>query len=155
MSAGWISRRLVFTLVVSMLVTAASAVFYSTSAASVYRSTCGVCYNSGTGEAHAFGYILYPYDNFEADCEAFNSCHGNSQSGTCQDFHWACGTGGELATRVRRAAEKNDVAFIRATLRQYPKQVASSARTGEVTITECDGSTIRIAVPRQILAEAT
>jgi hypothetical protein len=59
--------------------------------ASLYALACGKCYDGP--DAHAFGDVGWWYPYMDADCSACNACHGNSQPGSCAQYH--CGCGGE------------------------------------------------------------
>ena len=150
-----VSGKLVLTLAISSLVTVSSGIFYTTSAATVVMESCGTCFNNAGGDAHAFGWIMWAYDSFNADCEDFNSCHGNSQSGSCSDFHWQCGGASALAEQVRDAVTRNDLAFIKTTQKKYPGRVVLNAATGLVTIVDCDKTAFRITIPQHVLAQST
>jgi hypothetical protein len=124
------------------------------SASYAYRAECGRCYESAEGGAHVFGDLPPWYSSYNMDCDAFNACHGNSQSGSCSSYHFACGGGISMAEAVRKSFAANDPRAVKTLLAGYPRNVRFDPEAGTVSVSDCDDALVaRIAVPGQLLAE--
>lgn len=119
-----------------------------------YRAECGKCYQSAEGGAHAFDDLPIWYSHQLMDCDAFNACHSNSQSGPCSSYHFQCGGGISMAESVREAFAVNDPELVKRLLAEHPRNVLFDARTGTISIRECDDAVVaRIAVPSRFAHE--
>jgi hypothetical protein len=87
------------------------------------------------------------------DCQAFNACHSNWQSGWCGDYHCTCGgcetddeAAGQLrgqvltAESVRSVAALSDRHAVERLLTDYPVRVHYNAARHVIQLTACDGS---------------
>lgn len=100
---------------------------------------CGRCYQNEDGSAHVFGnagwWISYMY----ADCDSFNSCHPDSQYGSCQSFHYGCGMlSAVLTERINTSIAHGDVVRVGALIAANPGRVRFSAESGQVAVLDCD-----------------
>src|SRR5687767_1030627 len=77
------------------------------SSASTAAASCAQCYNNGNGDAHIFDDSGW-YNGISMDCEAYNSCHSNSQSGPCGDSHWPCPEASVLHETLHLAIGEGD-----------------------------------------------
>jgi len=61
--------------------------------------TCDACgsMDRGSGMEHSFWNLVGCTGGGNCmDCNAYNSCHGNWQTGECSAWHWECGTSAML-----------------------------------------------------------
>lgn len=109
-------------------------------AAPAAAQQCDRCYDREDGSAHVFGNAGYWYTYMWADCNSFNACHGNSQSGTCSGNHWGCGVSlAMLVERLNTSIVRGDVARVGALIAANPSRVRFDPATGRVAIRDCDG----------------
>jgi hypothetical protein len=102
--------------------------------------SCDRCYNREDGSAHVFGAAPNWYTYRWADCNSLNSCHGNSQAGTCSGNHWGCGVSlAMLVERLNTSIVRGDVARTGALIAANPTRVKFDPATGRVAIRDCDG----------------
>ncbi|HEY0022531.1 MAG TPA: hypothetical protein VGB24_06455 [Longimicrobium sp.] len=99
---------------------------------------CGRCYDNADASAHVFGHSWFG-SYWYMDCAAFNSCHTNSQYGSCTGNHWSCGLGSlMLLDAVGKLAERGDRQGVEALVARYPS-VMGFDKYGAAIVTDCNG----------------
>ena len=102
------------------------------------QTSCKKCYDNADGTAHSFGDGGW-YGAFNADCFALNSCHGNSQPGSCMSYHVGCGLGAAmLSERMNTSIARGDMVRVGALIASNPRLVSFSPATGQVAVLDCD-----------------
>ena len=98
---------------------------------------CGKCYDNWDSSAHVFGSAFGSY--WYMDCAAFNSCHTNSQYGSCTGNHYSCGLGSlMLLDAVGKAAERAEREEVEDLAARYPSVIGFDTY-GRVIVVDCDG----------------
>lgn len=100
---------------------------------------CGKCYDNSEGTAHVFGDAGWGYMYSLMDCNTLNSCHTNSQYGSCGGNHYSCYLGSQfLLDAVDGFAAAGDIAEIYALVARYPSVVGLDGY-GRVLVMDCNG----------------
>ena len=81
-------------------------------------------------------------DDARFDCQSWNSCHGDYQSGACAAWHDACG-GGEALADALAAVKTGSIAQLLEAARVHSKNVKVNGQRGIVQIFACDGHLVR------------
>lgn len=90
--------------------------------------------------AHVFGYSLW-YAYFDGDCLAGNTCHTNSQAGTCQMYHYACGMmSADFQNTIADALASSDPDVVRKLASAFPARVRVSETGQALMLFDCDGT---------------
>lgn len=101
-------------------------------------SSCGRCYDNADADAHTFGYAP-SFQYWNMDCNAFNSCHSNSQYGSCSGNHLGCGLGSlMLLDAVSKLAERGEGKAVEDLATRYPAFVVLDNHS-RAFVTDCDG----------------
>jgi hypothetical protein len=102
------------------------------------QTQCKKCYDNPDGTAHSFG-DLWWYGAFLGDCFAANSCHTNSQPGSCMSYHVGCGLAAAmLSERMNTSIARGDVVRVGVLIAANPRLVRFSPATGQVAVLDCD-----------------
>ncbi len=107
-------------------------------------SSCAKCHEGMIetgGIAHAFDNNLWYFQGQNMDCVVFNSCHANSQPGTCTDYHYVCGVA-SLQLRAEKALAHNDRETLRRLLRENPKYMQYDGRT--LSFRDCENAVVAL-----------
>lgn len=73
------------------------------------------------------------------DCQAFNSCHGDTQSGQCTDFHWACDVAPNMQAQFKQTiSEPSEARLVQLAL-ALPSRVRAVPERGLVQVLGCTG----------------
>jgi hypothetical protein len=115
---------------------------------------CMICSSDGTitgGTEHRFGstHCHSAIVGYCMDCQAFNSCHTNDQSGECYEFHYSCQSGSpspelekaQLA-QLSRALEQSDSRGLVAIIAASNGAFRYNSRREAIQIANCKGRII-------------
>lgn len=123
----------------------ATATFAQTDMGLVDDARCGSCYENQDGTAHVFGSIPFPYGSNRMSCFLFNTCHSNSQEGSCLRYHASCPDEAALqrASDVLAAAVRQNRHELIAELRTaLPHNLDYDAETLRLTLRDCEGDVV-------------
>ncbi len=86
------------------------------------------------------------------DCDAFNACHKNEQSGSCERNHWSCGSAGpEQFDAIVLAGELDDPEMFLAAVGDTYEHVEYNRERNAIQLLDCTENVVaHIAIGRNL-----